>query len=147
MLAIWNFSTGYQVLGLLHILAAMAAFGPLFLYPRLRRAGDTAGLAQLHTKMTLPALTLTWVFGMGLVGMSKPSGADEAWFKMNQTWIVLALLGWVAAMVIGFLLIRPAITDTSEAATKRFSAGVGATHLILVVMLYLMIFKPGSPLT
>lgn len=145
MLAIWNFSTGYQALGLLHILAAVAAFGPVLLYPALRRAGDTATLANLHVRMTLPALTLTWVFGMGLVGMSKTEGMTEGWFKMSQTWIVLALLCWVVAMVVGFLLIRPAITDTSEAATKRFSAGVGITHVVLIVALYLMIFKPGGP--
>lgn len=137
MLAIMHLSTGYKALGVLHILMAVAAFGPSFVYPALRRAGDNAGLAKLHTTTTLPALTLTWVFGMGLVGMSKKVVA------MEQLWIVLALIGWVAAMVIGFLMIRPAISDNSEAATKRLSAGVGITHLILVVMLYLMVFKPG----
>ena len=35
-------STGYEMLGLLHILTVIAAFGPLFIYPSLRRAGDTA---------------------------------------------------------------------------------------------------------
>lgn len=137
MLALMNLSTGYQVLGILHILAAVAAFGPLFVYPTLRRAGDSAGLANLHMRITLPSLTLTWVFGMGLVGMSKKV------VTMSQTWIVLAIIGWVAAMVVGFLMIRPAISDSSEGATKRFSAGIGITHLILVVMLYLMVFKPG----
>lgn len=145
MLAIWDFGTGYQLFGLLHVLTAVVAFGPVFVYPALRRGGATAALATLHMKMTLPALTLTWVLGMGLVGMSKPDGATEKVWEMSQTWIVLALLCWVAAMAASWFLIRPAITDPSEAATKRLSAGIGITHLVLVVTLWLMIFKPGAP--
>lgn len=146
MLAIWNFSNGYQIVGVLHILAAIAAFGPLLVYPSLRRAGDTPGLAKLHIRLTLPALTLVWVLGMALVGMSKPDGADKAVFEMSQTWIVLSLIGWVILMAVSWFLIRPAITDTSADATKRFSAGIGVTHLLLIVIVVLMVFKPGSGL-
>ena len=85
----------------------------------------------------LPALTLVWVLGMGMVGMS-----DEVW-EISDTWIVLSLLGWVVAMVASWFLIRPALTDTSERAQSRMGAGIGITHLVLVVVLYLMIFKPG----
>ena len=40
MLAILPISTSYQLFGMLHVLAAIGAFGPLFLYPRLQRAGE-----------------------------------------------------------------------------------------------------------
>ena len=143
MLAILEFSTGYQILGMLHILAAIVAFGPLFVYPSLQRAGAGATLAKLHLRIVLPALTLTWVIGMGLVGMSKPDGTDVAVFKMSQTWIVLALISWVILMVVSWFMIRPAIADTTPAARSRMSAGVGITHLLLIVTLYLMVFKPG----
>ena len=139
MLAIWNFSTGYQLLGVLHILAAIAAFGPLLVYPSLRRAGDNARLAKLHMSLSLPALVLVWVFGMGMVGTSKDN------FEMSQTWIVISLVGWVILMAVSWFLIRPAITDTSEAAAKRFSAGIGVTHVLMIVILFLMVFKPGAP--
>jgi uncharacterized membrane protein len=136
VLAIWNFSTGYQILGVLHILAVIAAFGPLLVYPSLRRAGDTAGLAKLHMSLSLPALTLVWIFGMGLVGTSKGH------YDMSQTWIVLSLVGWVILMAVSWFLIRPAIRDTSEAAAKRFSAGIGVTHLLMIAILFLMVFQP-----
>lgn len=139
MLAIWEFSTGYQLLGLLHILAAVVAFGPILLYPSLR---GTERIARLHMRMTFPALTLLWVFGMGLVGMGE-NGGEKTW-EMSDTWIVLALLCWVIAMAASWFLIRPALTDQSEAATKKFGAGVGITHLVLVVSLFLMVFKPGA---
>jgi hypothetical protein len=132
-------SNGYKIVGLLHILAAVVAFGPLFVYPALQRAGAGAAIAKLHLRMTLPALALSWVLGMGLVGMS-----DKV-FKMSQTWIVLALIAWVILMLVSWFMIRPALVDTSDAARGRLASGVGITHLLLIVMLYLMVFKPGAP--
>jgi hypothetical protein len=137
VLAIFDISTGYQIMGMLHILAAIVAFGPLFFYPSLQRAGAGATVAKLHLRLVLPALTLTWVLGMGLVGMS-----DNVW-EMSQTWIVLALISWVILMVISWFMIRPAVADDSPAARSRMSAGIGITHLLLIVTLYLMVFKPG----
>lgn len=138
MLAIWNFSNGYRILGLLHILSAVVAFGPLFIYPSMQRAGAGSDVARLHLRLTLPALVLTWVFGMGLVGMS-----DDQ-FEMSQTWIVVALLCWVAAVAVSWFLIRPSLGDNSDAARSKLAAGIGVTHLIAVIALYLMVFKPGS---
>ena len=56
---------------------------------------------------------------------------------------MLSLIGWVILMVVSWFMIRPALTDTSDAARGRLASGVGITHLLLVVMLYLMVFKPG----
>lgn len=141
MLAIFPISNGYKILGLFHILAVVIAFGPLFLYPTLHRAGQSQTIARLHLMMALPALVLVWVFGMGLVGMS-----DDA-VEMTETWIVLSLIGWVLAMVVSWFLIRPALTDRSATARSRLSAGIGITHLLLLVIVILMVFKPGSDLT
>jgi uncharacterized membrane protein len=138
VLAIWNFSFGYQLLGALHIAAAVVAFGPMLVYPTLREAAP-ARLAKLHMAMTFPALAALWVLGMGLAGMS-----DDA-FKVSQTWLVLAIVDWVILMVVSWFLIRPAIADASESARSRFAAGVGITHLLMVVGLVLMIWKPGAP--
>lgn len=141
MLAIFPISTGYQLLGLLHVLAVIAAFGPLFFYSSLQRTGQTDTLAKLHLRLVMPALTLVWVFGMGVVGMS-----DKA-IEMSEPWIVIALACWVVLMLLSWFLIRPALTDTSAAARSRLAMAVGITHLLLIVVLYLMVFKPGSDLT
>jgi len=143
VLAILDISTGYKIIGTLHILAAIIAFGPLFLYPALQRAGAGAKIARLHLRMTLPALAVTWALGMGLVGMSKPEGSDDAIFKMSQTWIILALIAWVILMLVGWFMIRPALSDDSPTARGRLASGVGISHLLLVVLVYLMVFKPG----
>ena len=51
VLAILPISTGYQILGLLHILAVIVAFGPLFIYPSLQRAGAAQAVARLHLRL------------------------------------------------------------------------------------------------
>lgn len=126
-----------RVLYLVHILSAIAAFGPLFLYPRMSRAGETQAMAGLHMRLAFPALILLWVAGMGMAGTQQ--------IKLGGTWFVsISILLWLAAVLVSWFLIRPAIADTSAKALKMLSMGIGITHLILVVTLYLMIFKPGG---
>jgi ABC-type branched-subunit amino acid transport system permease subunit len=144
LLAITPFTTGSRFVGLLHVASVVAAFGPVLVYPTLRKAGDAASIARLHMRLVMPAMFLMWVFGMGLAGLSKPDGADEPVYKVSETWLALAVVDWVILMAVGWFLIRPAITDRSESADARFSAGVGLTHLGLVLGLALMIWKPGA---
>ncbi len=137
MIAILLPSFGYRLMSLLHILAAVVAFGPLFVYPALRKAGATASIAKLHMTISFPALTLVWVFGMGLAGMS------EDVYELSQTWLVAAIAIWAVLMAVSWFLIKPSLTDQSDDATKKLSAGVGITHLGLIASLILMIWKPG----
>lgn len=127
-------------MSLLHILSAVVAFGPLFVYPALRKAGATTSVAKLHMQVAFPAMTLLWVFGMGLAGMSEDA------YKMSQTWLAAALALWAVLMAVSWFLIKPSLVDQSEDATKKLSAGLGITHLGLIVGLALMIWKPGSGL-
>jgi hypothetical protein len=124
-------------MALLHILAAIVAFGPLFLYPGLRKAGETTTMAAAHMRLTFPALVALWILGMGLAGMSKDT------YTMSQLWLTLSIIDWVIMIAVSWFLIRPAISDTSESATAKLAAGTGVTHLGLVVGLILMIWKPG----
>lgn len=137
MIAVLNISTGYRIVAMLHILSAVVAFGPIFLYPSLHRAGQTATIAKLHMRMSLPALVLLWVLGMGLAGMSEDA------YKVSQTWLVLSIINWVVLVVVSWFLIRPSLTDASDEARSKLAMGSGITHLLLVVGLYLMVFKPG----
>lgn len=130
-------SAGYRIMGLLHIIAAVAAFGPVLMYPGLKKAGETATLARLHMRVTFPALIVLWVLGMGLAGMSEDA------YKVSQTWLALSIVVWAILVVASWLLIRPAITDDSPSAVSKMAAGSGITHLGLVIGLVLMIWKPG----
>lgn len=137
MIAILLQTTPYRIMALVHILAAIVAFGPLFLYPGLRRTGETTTIARMHMRLTFPALIVLWVVGMGLAGMS------DDFYQMSQLWLTLSILVWVILVAVSWFLIRPAITDTDESAIAKMAAGTGITHLGLVIGLVLMIWKPG----
>ncbi len=126
-----------RIMYVIHILSAIAAFGPLFLYPRLQRAGATAEVAKLHMRLVFPALILMWVAGMGMAGIAKISLA-------GTPFITSTILLWLIALAVSWFMIRPALNDPGEQTRKIMAAGIGVTHLILVVSLYLMIFKPGG---
>ena len=137
MLAILPLSNGYKILGFLHILSVVAAFGPLFIYPSMQRTGAGAAVAKLHLRLSLPATVLVWVFGMGLIGASDDN------FAMSDGYIVASLAIWVVLVAVSWFLIRPSLADSSDAARSKLAAGIGVTHLLMVVALYLMVFKPG----
>lgn len=138
LLAVLPISNGYRIMGLLHVLAVIVAFGPQFAYPALKRAGATATIARLHMRLVLPALVLVPILGLGMVGMS-----DDA-IEMGDTWIVLSLIGWVAIAAVSWFMVRPALERDSPDTRAKLASGTGVTHLLMVVILYLMVFKPGA---
>lgn len=137
VLAILLDTFSFRLMATAHILSAVVAFGPLLMYPQLRRAGGTTALATTHMRLTFPGLIVLWALGMGLVGMS-----DDI-YELSQTWLALSLVNWAILVAVSWFLIRPATVDTSAAAESRFAAGIGITHLGLVVGLVLMVWKPG----
>jgi len=83
------------------------------------------------------SLVLLWVAGMGMAGVGKISLA-------GTPFITATILLWLIALAVSWFMIRPALNDPSDDTRKIMAAGIGITHLILVVSLYLMIFKPGG---
>lgn len=130
-------STGYNVFLLLHVVFAVVAFGGNFVQPMLARSGDVSdeAFAKVSLYIQLPALVLLWVTGMGLVGMS-----DDA-IEMTQTWVILAILTFLAAAVLQYLVGRAFKSGNRQMAPML----TGGLHLLLVFGLYLMVFQPGRP--
>ncbi len=143
MLAILKDTFGFKAMAFIHVLSAIIAFGPLFIYPQLRKANETKAIAKSHMQMTFPALIVLWFVGMGMAGMSKFPGAEELTYQMSQFWLAASFVIWAGLVAVSWFLIRPAIADDSEAATKKLAAGTGITHLGLVICLFLMFWKPG----
>lgn len=137
VLAILLDTLPYRLMTFAHIASAVVAFGPTLLYPRLRREGATSVIAAAHVRLTMPALVVLWVLGMGLAGLSEDA------YDMSQLWLVLSLVNWFVLVLVGWFLVRPAIDDASDAGRARLAAGVGITHLGLAIGLALMIWKPG----
>lgn len=147
---------GYKLMLFLHIAAVIVAFAPAFVWPlvtaRLRRTGEpaaatAASLRQGDTRKVYgPATVLAGLFGFGLVGMSKPEGAPDPVFEFSQTWISISMLLWFVLLAVQFALMAPAEDKAAEGdadAAKKLPMFTGIQHLLLVLLLILMIWKPG----
>lgn len=141
--------TAYKIVFLLHIATVVAAFSGAMLSARLGAAarqepaaGRAIGTmtAQLTATMHVPALALSGLFGIGLVLLS-----DDV-FEMSQTWISLAFLLWFALLAVMWFLLRPAQVAAAGGdaeAGKKVAMFTGIVHLLFLLMLVDMIWKPG----
>jgi uncharacterized membrane protein len=143
-------STPYKIVLLLHILSVLVAFAPAFVWPitnvalrsRNEKLGQGVAAQIVRNSMTVhgPALVLTGVFGILLIVLS-----DEAW-EFSQVWISAAFLLWFALLGVVFGGLVPAerkVALGDDAAEKKVSMFGGISHLLLLLMLIVMIWKPG----
>ena len=141
----------YRLLFLGHMLSFLVAFAPAVINPilvaRLKSQEDFGTLGRMAGHMStmgkqihFPALIALGGFGIAMVLQSDPA------FAFDQTWVSLAFLVWLAIIgVIGGVVLpseRKLAEGDSDAERKVAVGGQIATVLALV-MLYLMIWKPG----
>ena len=143
-------SFGYRLFFLLHILAIIVAFAPAFVWPfsaaRLKKAGKPVGssigeMAAGHSlKVSGPAVVLAGLFGFAMVGMS-----GKAW-KFSQTWVSIGMLLWFLAIGVQFGLMGPTEKRAAagdQTADAKLSMYGGMLHVLLLLLLIDMIWKPG----
>ncbi len=139
----------YELLLLLHILTVVVAFAGTWTNPRFAaygakgdettRAGIAGVMVATTTQMHLPALVLAGLSGIGLISVGDG-------FEFSQTWISLAFLLWFALLGVMWFLLRPAqvLAATGDAeAGKKVAMFTGIIHLLFLLMLIDMIWKPG----
>jgi hypothetical protein len=147
-------STPYKVFLLLHVLGAIVAFGAAFVNPFVYRlaardgVGPVVARAQATSgmRLSLPAIVFTGFIGFGLAGLSELPGTDVLQWEMSQPWLLTAAIIWVVQALVYALLVVPAqrrVAGGDLSADKRVAAYGGIIHLSLLVMLWLMTFKPG----
>jgi len=140
-------STGYKIVLVLHLVTAVVAFAPAFMAFAVSRAaatdkGAATPLVEGVQRLAIPAMVLTGVLGFGLAGMS------DKLYKVSQTWLSVAAVCWVALVVVALLVVRPAakaLAAGTEGARQKLMAGVGITHLLFLITIVMMVFKPGAP--
>lgn len=146
----------YKVLLLLHLLSVVVAFAPAVVNPiyAAQMKGEGEGVFQRFAghmaangrRIHFPALIATGVFGLGMVFSSKPDGADENLIEFDQAWVSLSLLVWIALCGVVSGMILPAERKLSAGdmeAEKKVAMGSQIATVLFLVMLYLMIWKPG----
>lgn len=151
----------WNVLLTVHILGAVAAFGPALAFTSLTKAGvnrggeagaELVGLAKrLNQRVVIPALVLTLLAGISLViHSSKLYGFDEPW--VSAAFTIVIVVGLVARFVVSPSLDRLSAAmlqdkPDADAIRKARGAAAGSTglyHLGLGLLIILMVFRPGS---
>lgn len=144
--------TGYNIVLLLHIIAVIVALAPAVVNPIMfgleerRSDGDVVALAGritgLPTRIYTIALVVAGILGIGLISMGDPL------ISWGDTWVWLSVVLWVVLNGVLHAVQLPgeralAGGDTSVMG-KLSQVGMLLTVLVLVI-LYLMVLKPGAP--
>lgn len=140
----------YNLALVLHILAVLVAFAPAFVHPILTsQIGAMPAPAQsqvlrfLHSngrRIYAPALVIAGLLGFALQGMS------EGVYGMGQTWIWLSIVLWIALNGVLHAVLLPgerAVADGDLSARRKVTIGGLVATVLLVVILVLMVYKPG----
>jgi uncharacterized membrane protein len=141
----------YKLLYLGHLLAFLVAFAPAVIHPivtaQVKRDGHDSlvqlvgHLATNGRRLHFPALVVLGGIGLGLVLVG-----DNVW-GFDQAWISLALLVWLALCGVVSAVVLPAerkLAGGDLAAERQVVLGGQITTVLLLVMLYLMVWKPGA---
>lgn len=133
--------TGFRIFYLLHILTVVVAFAPavMSVLPG-GREGSLGVLERAGRQVYAPALILAGLFGILCIVTSDVGGTQV--FEFDQTWISLAFVVWIAMNGVfhGMVLVGQKQDDAAKVGN-----GQAIMTVLLLVMLYLMIWKPGWP--
>ena len=140
----------YRIFFLLHIVSVVAAFAPMVIHPVMGAQAKADGETSLRAvsgymaangrRVHLPALVALGGFGVALVLESDPVWA------FDQVWVSLALLAWLAIGAVVVAVLMPAerrLAGGDLEAEKRVQQAGPVVTILLLVILYLMIWKPG----
>ena len=139
----------YNLALFLHIVSVIVAFAPAVVHPLTfeRMKGDSAIgrisaiAADNGKKVYFPALIAVGALGTILLVL----GGEVVEF--SDLWATLAFILWVAICGIVSGVIMPnerRVAGGDEAAAKKVAMGGQIATLLVLVVLYLMVFKPGA---
>ena len=148
---------GFVVLGLGPSMA-LAVIGPRIpKAPIPARLPLTEAVQAISSRLVEPAAGLIFLSGVGAVFLS-----DDVW-TFSQSWLVIGVVLWAIATAIGLGVLRPATNrmiaiqrsltgppsqdqmGTLESLGKRQAIFNGINHLLLVMLIFDMVWKPGIP--
>ncbi len=164
-------SNWYKLVLVVHILCAIVGFGAVYLNGvygaemRKRRGQDAVAIFEANWRVTQIGQYFIYavlLLGLALVGMS-----DKAW-KFSQTWVWLAVVLYLVGIGLSHGVLLPGVKRMGVLMREMVAAGppqggpppqaaemetlgkrVGTTdvalNLLIVVILVLMVFKPGAP--
>jgi len=145
----------FKVLLALHILAAVFAIGPLVhaatTSSRGLRLGDAAAIrtSARMVRIYSAASVVVVILGFGLMSATSPYTHEKV-AEFGDVWIWLSLLLWLVAAALAFFMVVPALdkaaadTATAPSMVGRVAAAGGIVGILFAVIVFLMVYRPGS---
>jgi uncharacterized membrane protein len=143
----------YNILLFLHLVTAIVGFGAVFLNgvydARAKRLGAAEGRAISESNFAVSTIGEYAIYTVPIWGFAMIGVSDDA-ISFGETWVWLSLILYVIGLGISHGVVRPGAQQLLRTRTddveKRVAAGGAALNLLLLVIVGLMIFKPGSDL-
>ena len=167
-------STLYKVVLILHILVAIVGIGTVMLNglygAESKKRPGPGGLAIAQANYRVSMVAENFIYAILVLGLILVWLSDGQW-TFSQTWVWLSIVAFVVSLGVshGVLLPRvrrmnalgeelaaggpppagapagpPPQVAMMEALGKQVGAASGVLHLMTLVLLYLMVFKPGA---
>ncbi len=134
-----GFSNAYNIFLILHVAAVVVGLGPSAL-TLLPGGGDVRqAVAAAGRTVYAPSLIAAGLFGILLIFTSPEIGDDRVW-EFSQAWISLAFLVWIAMIGVQHAMV---LAGRRKGDATLEENGHKVLTVLFVVMLYLMVFKPG----
>ena len=149
------------LLTVLHVVGAVFIIGPMAILPmtamRSVRAGQGAQVAVLAKSTYIFALAslLVALLGFGVLGVSQNDGSDDH-ATVSTPWVLISIIMYALALGLTLLAVVPALRraaehlqnpasqELSKPDYRRIGIGSGVTSALLVIVVVLMTWRPGS---
>jgi uncharacterized membrane protein len=151
----------YQLVLVLHILAVIIGFGGMFIAGfygnEARNRPGREGLAVAETTLKVTSLAPTMaVYSVPILGILLVLLSDDTW-KFSQPWIGISMLLYIVLLVVAITQQVPATRKMlalrsgaegaqsmeMQALARKVAVTNGIVNLCWVIVLFLMVFKPG----
>jgi hypothetical protein len=130
-------STGFKIFLFLHILSVVVAFAPAVIAVLPGGREGALGMMERAGRIVYaPALIVAGLFGILCIVTS-----DDV-FAFDQTWVTLAFVVWIAMNGVFHALVLAGQRQGDEG---KVNTGNLVLTVLLLIMVYLMVWKPGFP--
>ena len=157
--------TGFRILLVLHVVAVIVGLGVTFIYPFLQAFSEKRGTGavrlalqfgrQLEDRVVWPGAILVLLFGLGLTVSDQRNYKDDM-----PAWLSAAIAIYIVALIVAWFVQRrnvknalatlDGVADDAPlpaayvAIGKRLQMVGGVLGLAVVVITFLMTYKPGA---
>ena len=153
-------SGAYKLVLVLHIMCAIVGFGAVFLNglyaAQVRAYKGREGLAISEANYEVSRVAEYAIYAVFVFGLILAIVADRHFVEFSDAWLNISMILYIVGLGLSHGVLIPSHRKMNEllragnrgteldAAFKRAAATGGVLNLLLAVILFLMVFKPGG---